>query len=225
MLTVSPQSSSTPAASNSAIYLCFNNLLGPMARSRRLQCKTADRLGLRKVAIGIRPRDAPGVSSGVGASQVPPACSRRARARRRPDRRGRARRSSTAHRSRLKSRNPRFGCPRIAGIVSHTFGVDIDKNVVARVLAKHYRPAPGGTGPPWLSFIGHTTDSLWSVDLFRWRVHRAPELLGARGEWTSSRGGSSASPCTAVRSTALICAACSTPPFRVGGTAPAQCRS
>ena len=36
-----------------------------------------------------------------------------------------------------------------------------------RVLAKHYRPAPGGTGPSWLSFIGHTTDSLWSVDLFR----------------------------------------------------------
>ena len=36
-----------------------------------------------------------------------------------------------------------------------------------RVLAKHDRPAPGGTGPSWLAFIGHTTDSLWSVDLFR----------------------------------------------------------
>ena len=32
---------------------------------------------------------------------------------------------------------------------------------------KHYRPTSGGTGPSWLSFIGHTTDSLWSVDLFR----------------------------------------------------------
>src|SRR6202521_253403 len=67
----------------------------------------------------------------------------------------------------LKSHNPRFGCPRIARIISQTFGVDIDKNVVYRVLSKHYRPAPGGTGPSWLSFIGHTTDSLWSVDLFR----------------------------------------------------------
>ncbi len=67
----------------------------------------------------------------------------------------------------LKSRNPRFGCPRIARIISHTFGVDIDKHVVYRVLSTHYRPAPGGTGPSWLSFIGHTTDSLWSVDLFR----------------------------------------------------------
>ena len=67
----------------------------------------------------------------------------------------------------LKSRNPRFGCPRIARIISRTFGVNIDKNVVHRVLSKHYRPILGGTGPSWVSFIGHTTDSLWSVDLFR----------------------------------------------------------
>jgi putative transposase len=67
----------------------------------------------------------------------------------------------------LKSRNPRFGCPRIARIISHTFRVAIDKNVVYRVLSKHYRPTPRGTGPSWLSFIGHTTDSLWSADLFR----------------------------------------------------------
>src|SRR5216684_965356 len=67
----------------------------------------------------------------------------------------------------LKSRNPRFGCPRIARIISLTFGVDVDKNVVHRVLAKHYRPTSGGTGPSWLSFIGQAKDSLWSVDLFR----------------------------------------------------------
>jgi putative transposase len=67
----------------------------------------------------------------------------------------------------LKSRNPRFGCPRIARIISQTFGIDIDKNAVYRVLAKHYRSAPSGTGPSWLSFIGHSRDSLWSVDLFR----------------------------------------------------------
>src|SRR6516225_7405478 len=67
----------------------------------------------------------------------------------------------------LKSRNPGFGCPRIARIISQTFGIDVDKNVVYRVLSKHDRPAPGGSGPSWLSFIGHTADSLWSVDLFR----------------------------------------------------------
>ena len=81
----------------------------------------------------------------------------------------------------LNSRNPRFGSPRIARIISHSFGVDIDKNVVHRVLAKHYRPTSGGTGPSWLSLIGHTTDSLWSVDLFRCESIVGGDLLGARG--------------------------------------------
>jgi hypothetical protein len=77
----------------------------------------------------------------------------------------------------LKSRNPRFGCPRIARIISQTFGIAIDKNVVYRVLSNHDRPAPGGTGPSCLSFIGQTTDSLWSVDLSR------GELIVLRSDW------------------------------------------
>ena len=36
-----------------------------------------------------------------------------------------------------------------------------------RILIQHYRPLPGGDGPSWLTVIGHATDSLWSVDLFR----------------------------------------------------------
>jgi hypothetical protein len=64
-------------------------------------------------------------------------------------------------------RHPRFGCPRIAMQVAKTFGVDIDKDVVRRVLAKHYCPRPKNEGPSWLTFIGHMKDSLWSVDLFR----------------------------------------------------------
>ncbi|MFC1492287.1 integrase core domain-containing protein [Nitrospinota bacterium] len=66
----------------------------------------------------------------------------------------------------MKRRNPRFGTPRIAQEIARTFGIDIDKDVVRRVLAKHYRPGPGD-GPSWLTFIGHMKDSLWSVDLFR----------------------------------------------------------
>ena len=66
----------------------------------------------------------------------------------------------------LKEKNSRFGCPRIALIISKTFGVKIDKDVVRRVLAKHYRPKSGGSGPSWLTFLGHAKDSLWSVDLF-----------------------------------------------------------
>ena len=57
--------------------------------------------------------------------------------------------------------------PRIAQQISKAFGIEIDKDVVRRVLAKHYRPTSGGGGPSWLTFIGHTKDSLWSVDLFR----------------------------------------------------------
>ena len=68
----------------------------------------------------------------------------------------------------LKRRNPRFGCVRIAQQIGHAFGVDIDKDVVRRVLAKHYQPGDSGTdGPSWLTFIGHVKDSLWCVDLFR----------------------------------------------------------
>lgn len=67
----------------------------------------------------------------------------------------------------LKCRNPRFGCVRIAQQISYAFGVDIDKDVVRRVLARHYRSAPGADGPSWLSFIAQLKDSLWSVDLFR----------------------------------------------------------
>jgi len=67
----------------------------------------------------------------------------------------------------MKRRNPRWGCPRIAQQIGLAFAVDIDKDVVRRVLAKHYRPDPGAYGPSWLTFLGHSKDSLWSVDLFR----------------------------------------------------------
>jgi hypothetical protein len=124
----------------------------------------------------------------------------------------------------LKSRNPRFGCPRIARIISQTFGVDIDKNVVHRVLEKHYRPAPSGIGPSWLSFIGHIRDSLWSVDLFSRgsqmaiAVDASPSCCGAIGyswSWTNLRVASSASACTAALSPAPTSVACSTPRFMV----------
>ena len=42
----------------------------------------------------------------------------------------------------MKRRNPRWGCPRIAQQIALAFAVDIDKDVVRRVLATHYRPAP-----------------------------------------------------------------------------------
>jgi len=68
----------------------------------------------------------------------------------------------------MKQRNPKYGCPKIAEQISKLFGIDINKDIVRRILAKYYYPAPDTDGgPSWLTFIGHMKDSLWSVDLFR----------------------------------------------------------
>ena len=67
----------------------------------------------------------------------------------------------------IKRRNPTWGCRRIAQQIALAFDIDIDKDVVRRVLAAHYRPDPNVSGPSWLTFLGHAKDSLWSVDLFR----------------------------------------------------------
>jgi hypothetical protein len=34
------------------------------------------------------------------------------------------------------------------------FGVEIDKDVVRRVLSLHYRPESDSGGPSWLTFLG-----------------------------------------------------------------------
>ena len=67
----------------------------------------------------------------------------------------------------MKRRNPTWGCPRIAQQIALAFGVEIDKDVVRRLLGVHYRPESDSGGPSWLTFLGHAKDSLWSCDLFR----------------------------------------------------------
>jgi len=68
----------------------------------------------------------------------------------------------------MKFRNPRFGNQRIAEPMSHAFAVQIDKDIVRRVLATRHDPDhPGASGPSLLTFLSQTKDSLWSVDLFR----------------------------------------------------------
>jgi putative transposase len=69
--------------------------------------------------------------------------------------------------SEMKRRNPRFGCRRIAEQISRAFAIAINKDVVRRILIRHYRPGLGGDEPSWLSVIGHAKDSLRSVDFFR----------------------------------------------------------
>jgi putative transposase len=67
----------------------------------------------------------------------------------------------------MKRHNPTWGCPRIAQQIALAFDIPIDKDVVRRILANHYRPGQDSGGPSWLTFLGHLKDSLWSVDLFR----------------------------------------------------------
>ena len=68
-----------------------------------------------------------------------------------------------------KRRNPHLGCPKIAEQLAKSFDIELDKDTVRRVLAKHYRRGGEGqdSGPSWLSLLAHAKDSLWSVDLFR----------------------------------------------------------
>jgi len=67
----------------------------------------------------------------------------------------------------MKHRNPKFGCVRIAQQIAYAFGIEINKDVVRRVLAIHFRPKPDTDGPSWLTVIAQAKDSVWSVDLFR----------------------------------------------------------
>jgi len=66
----------------------------------------------------------------------------------------------------MKQRNPGYGCPKIALVVENCFGIKMSEDTVRRILRMHLKPSPG-KGPSWLTFIGHTKDSLWSIDFFR----------------------------------------------------------
>ncbi len=67
----------------------------------------------------------------------------------------------------MKQRNPRFGYRRIAMQISLAFGIEVDKDLIRRVLDKYHHKNPNHQGPSWLTFIGQIKDSLWSIDLFR----------------------------------------------------------
>jgi len=78
----------------------------------------------------------------------------------------------------MKRRNPRWGCPRIAQQITLAFGIEIDRDIVRRILSLHYRP-DSDSGPSWLTFLGHMKDSLWSCDLFRVRIGNPENPLGS----------------------------------------------
>ena len=66
----------------------------------------------------------------------------------------------------MKEKNPGYGCPKIAILITNVTGQAIDDETVRSILKRHYRPIPG-KGPSWLLPIGNSPNKLWSVDLFR----------------------------------------------------------
>jgi putative transposase len=54
----------------------------------------------------------------------------------------------------MKRRNPRFGCRKIAEQISMAFGIELNKDVVRRILVRFYRPVSGDDGPSWLPVCG-----------------------------------------------------------------------
>ena len=111
------------------------------------------------------PLDAPGVSSGPGASQIPPAVLVNAVPEEaRTERAGRG--THPGHRRAQVAQSS----VRLSTDCAHHLADVRDRHRQERRVPRAgetLSPGSGRSGPSWLSFIGHTTDSLWSVDLFR----------------------------------------------------------
>ena len=153
-------------------------IIGNRSRRRAPNLTSLDRFVLGILPLFIKPRRIPKLSAIIKSSTLFKLHKTLV------DRKYRILFSSTAHRRKpgpkgpapalvaaiveMKARNPKFGCVRIAQQISQAFSVEIDKDVVRRVLAKHYRPGDGSSsGPSWLALIAQFKDSRWSVDLFR----------------------------------------------------------
>ena len=75
----------------------------------------------------------------------------------------------------IKRRNTRFGCSRIAQEINEAFGVDLVKDVVRRVLERHYRPGPdSGHGPVVKNLMQLLSSSPAPRQYARCVIHRSP---------------------------------------------------
>jgi putative transposase len=66
----------------------------------------------------------------------------------------------------MKRRNRTWGCKRIAQQIALAFGVEIDKDVVRRILGIHFRPEAAPEVRPGFPLLV-MPKTLWSLDLFR----------------------------------------------------------
>ncbi len=108
----------------------------------------------------------------------------------------------------MKRRNPSWGYRRIAQQIGWAFHIEIEKDVVRRVLAVHYRPEPGSNGPSWLTFLGHAKDTSGASICFA-ANQRSCEPAGCWLSWISRREGSSGLEFMRETWTEEPCAGCS----------------
>lgn len=81
----------------------------------------------------------------------------------------------------IKTKNPKYGCPRIALLVSKLLDKEISQQTIRRIVRKYFSANPG-SGPSWLNAIGTAKDVLWSMDLFCFAVVQgSPSGVGVCG--------------------------------------------
>ncbi len=120
----------------------------------------------------------------------------------------------------MKQRNPTWGCPRIAQQIALAFGVPINKDIVRRVLARHYKPGADCCGPSWLTFLGQIKTVCGAWICFAASRQRCA-LTGFWWSWINSLAGSLALVCMPELSMVWLSAGCSIAPSE----AASPCRS
>ena len=119
----------------------------------------------------------------------------------------------------MKQRNPSWGCPRIAQQIALAFHIQIDKDVVRRILGHHYRPGQPSGGPSWLTFLGHMKASgAW---ICSGASRQRCEPIGSWSSWINIRAGLLVSASMRDPSMVSPSVGCSTVPFEGN----AGCRS
>ncbi len=79
----------------------------------------------------------------------------------------------------MKRRNPNWGCPRIAQQIALAFSVEIDKDVVRRILSVHYRP--GSLGRSFLAYVSRPHEGQFvELRFIPMRIGNAENTLGSR---------------------------------------------
>jgi hypothetical protein len=79
----------------------------------------------------------------------------------------------------MKQRNPTLGCPGIAEQIALAFDIQINKDVVRRILAARYQPEPDSAGPSGLNFLGQMKDTVWEPRPLSMRIRNLANTLGS----------------------------------------------